>query len=486
MFYFLVITAFMKTWKWILISLASLAVVGGGAGWFALQSLLKDSLSKESIVQQLEAKWNCRVAIEDFKAELTSSPARLVLTNLSVAPRSDEVAKPLAQRAPIPEGTGYVHVDSATLDVDLTALLQKKVHVQRLVVAGAYVRDDVTTEGVSRLAELFDPPPSTAVATAADVAPVPPSTKPELRNNGESVKPETAAVAPVAPALPEAVNDMSYRVEELLLEGVIVHLRNRQSKTVNHIDDLRLRISDVDVALADLAAHNQAKIEISGKVVSTGRARVGEVIKDVPVANFAFSGQGEVKPYDLATKTLNPEATLIARLDKGSIFGGTTTVGQAAAKDKTFQQMKKNFGIDVSDVVLGGALQEEVVIDVNLKNSRVTFAKDTRLSFPDYVVTLRQGSWLNAAQDDHESHLLLVPSEPVANKIMDGVKSKMGDGLSATALGIFNDGKGKLGFDIISTEKLSKPKFKLGGQAGQIEQLFKGFGGGLLKGLLNQ
>jgi hypothetical protein len=173
-------------------------------------------------------------------------------------------------------------------------------------------------------------------------------------------------------------------------------------------------------------------------------------------------------------------------LDKGSIFGGTTTVGQAAAKDKTFEQMKKNFGIDVSDVVLGGALQEEVVIDVNLKNSRVTFAKDTRFSFPDYVVTLRQGSWLNAQQDDHESHLLLVPSEPVANKIMDGVKSKMGDGLSDTALGIFNDGKGKLAFDIISTEKLSKPKFKLGGQAGQIEQLFKGFGGGLLKGLLNQ
>ena len=481
MFYFLVITAFMKTWKWILISLASLAVVGGGAGWFALQSLLKDSLSKESIVQQLEAKWNCRVALEDFKAELTSSPARLVLTNLSVAPRSDEVAKPLAQRAPIPEGTGYVHVDSATLDVDLTALLQKKVHIKKLFVWNCYVRDDVTTEGVSQLAELFQPPPSTAVPTAADVAPV-------AATKTEPAKEVSAAVAlaGVATAEPEGVSGMSYRVEEVLLQGVKVHLRNRQSKTVNDIDRLRLRISDVDVALADLAAHNRAKIEISGQVTSTGRARVGEVIKDVPVANFAFSGQGEVKPYDLATKTLNPEATLIARLDKGSVFGGTTTVGQAAAKDKTFQQMKKNFGIDVSDVVLGGALQEEVVIDVNLKNSRVTFAKDTRLSFPDYVVTLRQGSWLNAAQDDHESHLLLVPSEPVANKIMDGVKAKMGDGLSATALGIFNDGKGKLAFDIISTEKLSKPKFKLGGQAGQIEQLFKGFGGGLLKGLLNQ
>ena len=279
---------------------------------------------------------------------------------------------------------------------------------------------------------------------------------------------------------------MSYRVEEVLVQDVKVHLRNRQSKTVNDINNLRLRISDVDVALADLAAHNQAKIEVSGQVVSTGRARVGEKIEDVPVANFVFSSSGMVKPYDAATKKLNPEATLTARLDKGSVFGGTTTIGQAAAKDDTFKTMQKNFGIDVSDVVLGGALQEEAVIEVKLKNHRVEFAKDTRFSFPDYVVTLRQGSWLNSEQDDHESHLLLVPSESVAKKIMDGVKAKMGDGLSSTALSIFNDGNGKLAFDIISTEKLSRPKFKLGGQAGAIEQMFKGFGGGLLKGLLNQ
>ena len=476
---FLVICSLMKTWKWILISVAGLAVVGGGAGWVAIQSLLKDGLSREAVVQQMEAQWNCRVELGDLKAEVFSSPARLVLTNLNIGPRDAEVAKPLAQRAPIPQGTGFVHVDIAVLQVDLPALMQKKVHVHNLGVTGAYVRDDVSVEGVSGLAQLFMPPPSAAAPSAAAVkAPA----KPPASNAADTQAGEPVAAVPQA----EAASDLSLRIEEILLEGVALHFRNRQAKTVNDVNNLRLRISDVDVQQSDLAAHNTAKIELSGQVVSTGRARVGEVIKDVPVANFTFSSSGAVQPYDATTRQLNPSATLSVKLDKGSVFGGTSTLGEAAAKDKTFEQMKKNFGIDVTDVVLGGPLQEEAVIDVTLKSNRVEFSQDTRFSFPDYVVTLRQGSWLNGEQDTHESRLMLVPSETVAKRIVEGVKAKTGDGLADVALGIFNDGSGKLAFDIVSTGRLSRPKFQLGGQAGAIEQLFKGFGGGLLKGLLGQ
>jgi len=479
----LVICGLMKTWKWIMISVAGLAVVGGGAGWVAIQSLLKNGLSREAVVQQMEAQWNCRVELEDLKAEVFASPARLVLTNMNIGPRDAEVAKPLAQRVPMPQGTGFVHVDSAVLEVDLPALMQKKVHVQSLGVTGAYVRDDVSVEGVSGLAQIFLPPPSAALPSAAAVnAPAKPAASEAPGSAGETKTGEPVATVPQ----PEVDSDLSLRIEEILLEGVVLHFRNRQAKTVNDVNKLRLRISDVDVQQSNLAAHNTAKIELSGQVVSTGRARVGEVIKDVPVANFAFSSSGVVQPYEVDTRLLNPSATLSVKLDKGSVFGGTSTLGEAAAKDKTFEQMKKNFGIDVTDVVLGGPLQEEAVIDVTLKSSRVEFSKDTRFSFPDYVVTLRQGSWLNAEQDTHESHLLLVPSEVVAKRIVEGVKTKTGDGLADMALGIFNDGNGKLAFDIVSTGRLSRPKFALGGKAGQIEQMFKGLGGGLLKGLLGQ
>jgi len=44
--------------------------------------------------------------------------------------------------------------------------------------------------------------------------------------------------------------------------------------------------------------------------------------------------------------------------------------------------MKKNFGIDVTDVVLGGPLQEEAVIDVTLKSSRVELGEVARFSLP--------------------------------------------------------------------------------------------------------
>jgi hypothetical protein len=60
----------------------------------------------------------------------------------------------------------------------------------------------------------------------------------------------------------------------------------------------------------------------------------------------------------------------------------------------------------------------------------------------------------------------------------------MGNGLAKAGLALFNDGQGHLAIDLVSSSRLSKPKIRFGGQAGALEQIFKGVGGGLLNQLL--
>jgi hypothetical protein len=56
--------------------------------------------------------------------------------------------------------------------------------------------------------------------------------------------------------------------------------------------------------------------------------------------------------------------------------------------------------------------------------------------------------------------------------------------MAKAGMALFNDGQGHLAIDLVSSGRLSKPKVRFGGQAGAIEQLFKGVGGGLLNQLL--
>lgn len=475
----------MKKMKWLLISIAGVLTLSGGGGWLALRSWLEANATPEAVIHRIEAEWNCRADLKSLNLSLFSNPARIELENLVIAPRDAEVGKPLAQRAPIPPGSSGFIWRKAAMAVDTGDLVSGRLHVKNLTVSGVWVREEVTPEGVSLMKEMFRKP---KVAGSAQVTP---PTSTAAAEAAPAAKPAATSVAQPATATASASHNGAEShlpwgliVDEAVLEQMDMRVRNRQARTTTNLHGLRLRISAVDVDSANLAQHNQCKLEVSGGIDSSGRAKVGEETKDVPFADFTFAARGTIKPFDEKTKLFSPQGQVTLELNKDSVFGGTTTIGEAAGKDKNFSRMKEQFGIDVSDLVIGGRLQETVSTDVHYQNGRVEFMKEARFRFPDYTITLHPNSWINGAEDDHDMQLQLLPSEAVAKKITDGVTTKMGSGVSKLALSVFNDGQGHLAFDLVSDGRLSKPKFRLGGQAGAIEQVIKGLGSGVLKGLI--
>jgi hypothetical protein len=473
----------MKRMKLIALGLVGVVTLGLGGGWLYVRSWLSSNLTADNVVQQIEAQWNCRASVKELEASLFASPAHIKLTDLVLGPRDGEMSKPRAQRAPMRGALITVH--AAELEIDTSDLLHQRLHIRKLHINGIDVRDEVSPEGVSILNALFVKPAPASVAPVVAATPTPATA--EAPPPSALPSPPAAGDKPKAkePKAPHAESPLPFGIvaDELLLEQGKAHLVNRQSKTTIDAKLDRLRISGVDLDASDLVHHNRCKVELAGHVTSSARKRVADAMTEVQLADIEFSGQGELHPIDATTGKFDPDAMLSLVVKKGSVLGGNTTIGEAAGKDKNFANMKNKFGIDLDDVKIGGELLTDAVADARLHQGRLDFIQDLVFTFPDRKVLLHKGSWINGAHDEHELSLRLTPEKALADRITDGVTKKLGTGMTKLAVQIFNDGDNHLAFDIISTGKLSKPAFKLGGQAGSIEQLLKGVGGDLFKGL---
>jgi len=389
-------------------------------------------------------------------------------------------------------------LEGAQLTMDWSDLLGGRLHLKRLYVGRVWMREEVNAEGVSLMSGVFSKPKALALAgpvPGAVRAPrAPPPSEPEVAAPSEEPK----SSVPVNPPLQKATTKVAstghrpsspllpfgFLAEELLIGSLDATVVNRQAKTRTACSGVRLRISDVDLDPSNLADHNKCSIAISGKLLSTAKKRVGEELQDEKLAEITFEGQGEVHPFDVATGKMQPQARITAKINQGSTFGGSSTIGEAAARDKNFGSLKSKLGIDIEDVKIGGTLQHDVETELQLQNGKAEFLKPVRLDFSDYSASLEAGSWLNGSEDDHRLVLRLLPGEVLTKRILTGVESKLGSGLAKTAESVFRDKDGNVVFEFVSSGRLSKPKLNFGGAAGAIEQLVKGLGGGLLQQLL--
>lgn len=482
----------MKKLKWIVLSLSVLLLVGGVGGGLALKSWLGTVLTRESLIRQLETQWNCRADVTSLTFSLWSSPARVEITNLNLAPRDAEadVETPVAARKPLT--SALAGADHVVLEVDLADLVHRRLHVKRLTLTSVRARNEISEDGGNLLAKLFSKPLSLAPAPAASkVASVPASGESTSAAPAPAV-PETAALPPSVDATPApdpkepvpkkhrpvfqaSALGMGVVIDEARVEQGSYHENNRVAHSRTDVGDLNLTVSQVDVDPGDLEHHNQCKIDLAAHIQTSGRTRIGNDMQNVKTSDFTFETHSSIQPIDPSSGELAPSGTLDLLLKKGSSFGGFSTLGELAGNDKGLANAKKNFGIDISGVKAGGTLEEDMHTAVKINGQRVEFTKDARLLFPEYTGIVRSGSWLNGGEDLHEMQIQLLPSETLSKSMQDGVKGKLGDGGVKIALGIFNDGQGHLAFDLISSGHLSKPKVEMGGQAGALQNLFKGF-----------
>ncbi len=433
------------------------AAVGGGSWW------LKKQFHKDAVARQLEAACQGKVTLDSSELELWSSPARWRLAGLAVS----------ALQAPEGAPAGPVlKLKEAVLEVSLMDLLGGTLEVRRLTLDGLEASEYLSPEGDSQLAAVL--------GKSKDKSKTEAKAKPVAKAGGEKKKPDEEK----KPAVFQADQlGMTVRVHEARLSGGRLFIHNRVNKTKTRLEDLNFALTGIDVDPANLQEHNRAAVELSAKLTLEGRGKVGGEMQDVRFAFLDLAGGGTMRPFDPVTGIWNPLSEWELTLAKGSALAGYMTMGQADA-----DAVKKlaDFGLDVSDLPMGGELTEPAVLRLSFQDNRITVREDARLVMPEYEVRMAAESWLNSAEDAQDLGIRLVCGAELDRRLR---AAAVGSGLpEAVADGVFkafqDETTRHLAFDVRATGQLTKPKIGANWDKA-LERLLKGGAvDGLLRGLL--
>lgn len=476
---------------------ALVAASGGGVRWW-----LEGKLSKEAIVAQMESSWNCRAQIESVTLVMMASPARLEVVGCILAPRDAEVSKPLAQRPPMTMGKTGMSIGRAVLELKLQDLLSRRLNVQQLTVSDVIVEEDVPRAGDSSLSILFEKPVNAEAVTVTD-APLPvtsPATPVPVAEassvvvvapaSGVPAAPVAKLEAPAAIAQEKAVHEpevfvasqlgFSINVRRASIERGNFHRNDHRNTTKTDVTDLNFSITDIDVNPADLAQHNSLNVTLSGRLKQRGRIGPKDARREVTMAEVVLVGEGTLHPFDIETGLWKPVSDLTLTMKKDSTLGGYMKLGETGSKE-----LKKldQYGIDLSDLSLGGPLLDDASLRLSFQDDRNTLAADAHFAMPDFELTLHKGSWLNGAEDAHEMQVRITCGPKLQDQVSAGVGKFLGADLGANVIKSLSDERGRVYFDMQSSGRLSKPKV-----VPDLQRLLNRLlqGGGLLEGLLKK
>jgi hypothetical protein len=440
----------------VLLVLLVAAVAGGGM-------FLRGFITKERLVAQLEAALPCKVSVTSVESSLFSIPATISIHGLLLSPLNPE------------DKASEVKIDLAQLKVRLFDLIFRKITVDQLLLSGVYLKDEVSKESQSSLAQMLKEPKEESAPQQRTAEPVSVATAPPVV---ETASPEAPVEVEVTDEKGRSAS-LAFAVKEALVEKATVHFLDRKNLNKTELTDLRFRLYDVDVDPNDLASHNQCKLELSGHAMMYDR-RNKEWIE---LVKAPFNGSGQVRPLDPASGLPLPEALFAFSIPKGSQLDGVRTLGEMAGKGGGGLDKVKDFlGIDLAKLPLGGVLQEDITIRLQVKGNHVQWQEDTHMSFPDYRFTLKQGSWLDSAVNDSRMEFICLPSVDMSKNLLSGVTKSLGDGMAANVQKVFDGGSGQLAIPFNFGGPLDKLQPSV--PPDTLRKLFETMGGGLLNGLL--
>lgn len=459
----------------IILVLLGLIVAGGlgGVSWWLLQRL-----GPEECVYQLERNTNCRAQVEDAQILLFTQPAQLVFKGVQIAPKDQEVEKPLAERMPLAAGSAAIVIPEIVLEVKLEDLLKRRLFVEQLRLVAPVVQESQDENGRSTLEALFKKPkrgPKTA-----DIEASVPRALPVSQDQTLLASPAPTVSKDVQTKSPE--QGFAFTVNNASIEDGTLTIQNAAGTV--RVENLQFSLTGIDIDPADLANHNRMEASLKSDITVTGMARIGGVKKPAELARLKLEGSGTTTPIDPATGEWQPYTLLKMTLAKGSTLAGHLTMGDAAGKE-----MKKlmEYGIDLSPVVIGGQLQEPAVVQGAYRANIFSLLGDTHFAFPDYEVVVQRKSHINTARNLHEAELRLSCGQALQQRLMAGVsQAKLGDSITQGIVKALADERGRLTFDIESEGSLSDPEVKPKLDR-LLKNLLRGEGlGDLLQGLLKK
>jgi len=435
---------------------AGVALAGGV--WWA-----KGQLSREAVERQLQAVCGGRVSLGASELEVWGSPTRWRLRDLKVFATVGRDGKAEAPTEPV------VSLREAVLEVSLGSLMSGTLDVQRLNLDGLSVEEYVSPEGVSDLKLVMAKPKAEAKPAVEEVKEAEPKVEKVQKAGAAEFKAEQLG--------------FTLSVREARVSNGQLFIHNRVNKTKTRLEGLQFALTDIDVDPANLAGHNTVKMALEMKLTLEGRGKVAGEMTDVTFAKLDVSGNGKMHPFEEKTGVWSPVSEWELSLAKGSVLAGYMTMGEASADAA---KKMKDFGLDLSDLPMGGELLEAAVLKMAFSENRLLVREDARFQMPEYEVRMAKGSWVNSAEDAQDLVIRLVCGEELQRRLREGMlKSGLPEKMADSVVKAFLDEtSGRLSFDVRAGGKMTRPDVKPAWdkaleraiQGGAIEGLLKSIG----------
>ncbi len=395
----------MKKLLAILLVLIILAV----AGVFVARYVLIGYANPDFLVRQMEQTWNCRAQVDSIEVRLFGNTG-VELQGVALAQRDEYADKgtPLGER-PRLEST-ELSSSKVVLEVAPGDLLKRRLNISQLIVEDLTVDTRILTDGTSTMERLFDPPANPAPDKATD-----PEVEVNLAETPEpAVKEEPAAIA----AELEEVDTVSADDLAMSLMAGIVEIRNgnlkaklESSGSLLQIENLNLKLTDIDVDPKKLAGHNQANFIFDGNLFLDSRDAATRYI------NMAVKGSGTLNPFDVHTGNADPSWVCDLIIAKDSELNTFPILEKLqAALDKLDTE-----GVDLSGITLRGTLLKDAETRLVREDGRLRLDKDLPLALPDTDLVFLNGSWLESGSNQHQLEGVVKASEELTHKIEEKV-----------------------------------------------------------------
>jgi hypothetical protein len=483
----------------ILVVLLLLFVIAAAGAFFFLKNQVSETMTPQGIVKLLESEYNLRAEVSGVEGTMEGMRTKVVLTDLVLAARDGvaDAGTALSERGKLVPEKHVVFSERVQIDLNLSKLAQRQIEVGELIFANPVLQIQIA-EGKNNLAPLFEAP---EVVDGKDVAAA--AKKPVIQLALVGV-PEADAAAESSEeggkneGEKEEMNasDLPLRVtaSRIAAEGATILIRDLASKNQYRLEETKLELANLDVDPSALAVANHVDLSLST------RLKMDDANGEGTVMNLMIAGEGDAAPFDVETGKLNVAANIDLVLGKGSSFDGHPLLAQLG---KALESVAE-YGITVADLTSSAILTSDVRTRIAFADSVLNLEEDILLPLERFSIGLKQGGWVNTAENNHALSCALVTSPETTQRVMGEVKEyldeKVGGTLGSIALKtvtspLLNE-EGNIKVEFRSAESLSDPKVTVDTGIGSIgdsiqnvvKDLLKSEEGigGLLKGLFNK
>ncbi|MFM7181821.1 MAG: hypothetical protein ACKO2G_10215 [Verrucomicrobiales bacterium] len=363
--------------------------------------------SPQALVDRLEAEMNARVEIGSVSLSLFSSPARVEMRDVRFGERDVSADNALKLKDRPAMERSILSASSLKLAGSPWSLLKKEFNITEIVIdqAGADIR--VRETGGMNLTKLFRTPEIVGGKPNPKI-----KFKPIVSEDPVNAGAEGEAADP-----PMKVDDVPFAasIKSFLITGARAQALFKKSGRFFDVSDLRFEVTDLDVDPANLATRNKGRVRISGSML------IAKPEESLEYARLHILGEGDIIPFDPATRAMNPTINGRLTFGKESVISYLPSLAKINKKLETLKKVGINIGDKLGTSV---DLPDENWVDFEYSNGVFRMLTPLHARAQKIEIEVEPGGYIHTATNDHFFRVILVGNQTLSDRMRAQVVEK--------------------------------------------------------------